>query len=199
MSTPERSPERDEAITAMLPLVATGGWTVATLVEAAGPDADLLFPGGAPDMVEAYCDLADRWMEADAAATDMDGLRLPQRVRAVIAARLERSEPHKDAIRRALGVLAMPGRAVLAAQTAARTVDAIWHAAGDTAADFSWYTKRLTLAGVYGATLLFWLRDTSEGSRDTLAFLDRRLASVARIGRIRRKVSKSPQGGLNAL
>jgi ubiquinone biosynthesis protein COQ9 len=67
----------------------------------------------------------------------------------------------------------------------ARTTDAIWHAAGDRSADFSWYTKRAILAGVYGATLLRWLNDGSEDDADTLAFLDRRLAGVARIGRLR--------------
>ena len=189
MSLPERSPERDAAITAMLPLVATGGWTVATLLEAAGPDADLLFPGGATDMVEAYSDLGDRWMEGDAAALPIAGLRVSERVRAVIAGRFERNAPYKDAVRRALGVLAVPGRGVLAAQCTARTVDAIWHAAGDTSADFSWYTKRAILAGVYGTTLLYWLADGSENGEATLDFLDRRLAGVGRIGRARRRLS----------
>ncbi len=196
MSMPERSPERDAAIEAMLPHVATGGWTLSTLVEAAGPDADLLFPGGAADMVEAYCDLADRWMQADAGGLEMAELRLPDRVRMVIAARLRRNEPYKIAVRRALGVLAMPGRAVLAVQTAARTVDTVWFAAGDTSADFSWYTKRGIWAGVYASTLLYWLNDSSDQSVDTLTFLDRRLALVGRIGKIRRRVSKITRLGL---
>jgi ubiquinone biosynthesis protein COQ9 len=196
MSTPERSPERDAAIEAMLPHVATGGWTLSTLVEAAGPDADLLFPGGPPDIVEAYCDLADRWMQADAAGMEIAELRLPDRVRTVIAARLRRNEPYKGAVRRAVGVLAMPGRAALAVQTAARTVDTVWFAAGDTSADFSWYTKRGILAGVYASTLLYWLNDSSDRSVDTLTFLDRRLASVGRIGDIRRRVSKITRPGL---
>ena len=188
--TPERSPERDAAIEAMLPLVGIQGWTLATLTEAAGPDADLLFPGGAADMVEAYCDLADRWMEQDAAALDLAGLRTPDRVREVVAARFARNAPFKPAVRRALGVLAMPGRGVLAARCTARTVDTVWHAAGDRSADFSWYTKRATLAAVYGATMLFWLRDDSEGGADTLAFLERRLAGVGRIGRLRARLPK---------
>ena len=188
--TPERSPERDAAIAAMLPLVGRTGWTVATVQQAAGPDADLLFPGGGPDMVEAYVDLADRWMEQDAAALGLAGMRLPARVHAVIAARLERAAPHKEAVRRALAVLSVPGRGVLATRVTARTVGAIWHAAGDTSADFSWYTKRAILFGVYGATLLFWLRDESEGGQDTLAFLDRRLAGVGRIGRLRARAGR---------
>jgi hypothetical protein len=62
------------------------------------------------------------------------------------------------------------------------------------AADFSWYTKRATLAGVYAATLLFWLRDDSEDDAATLAFLDRRLEGVARFGRPRRRAEEILRG-----
>jgi ubiquinone biosynthesis protein COQ9 len=68
------------------------------------------------------------------------------------------------------------------------TVDGIWYAAGDTATDFSFYTKRATLAGIYGATLLFWLEDRSEGGADTAAFIDRRLAEIARLGEARHRL-----------
>ncbi len=52
--------------------------------------------------------------------------------------------------------------------------------------DFSFYTKRLTLAAIYGAAVLYWLDDRSEGFADTRAFLDRRLADAVRVGRARR-------------
>jgi ubiquinone biosynthesis protein COQ9 len=184
---PERSPERDAALDALLPNVPFDGWTVAALRRAAGRDADLLFPGGAADMVEAFCDLADRRMEAAAAERGLPG-RLPARVRAAIALRLEQNRPHREAVRRALSVMALPRNAPMTARTLARTVDAIWHAAGDRSADFSWYTKRAILASVYGATLLYWLRDSGIDDADTLAFLDRRLAGVGRIGRVRKWV-----------
>ncbi len=187
---PERSLERDAAILAFLPLANFRGWSLGALTEAAGPDADLLFPGGPADMVETYCDLADRWMEADAAARLGPEMRLPARVKAVIAARFERNAPYKDAIRRALGVLLVPGQGVLAARCTARTVDTIWHAAGDVSADFSWYTKRAVLGAVYSTTLLFWLRDDSPDGVATLAFLDRRLAGVGRIGKVRRRIEQ---------
>ena len=67
------------------------------------------------------------------------------------------------------------------------TVDGIWHAAGDRATDFSFYTKRGTLAAVYAATLLFWLDDSSPDFDDTRAFLDRQLAGVASIGKARQR------------
>jgi len=194
MHMPERSEERDAAIDAALPNVAFDGWTsralrrALTAIGEEPEDAALLFPGGPADMIEAYCDLADRRMEAGAAAIDMTEMRLPARVRAVIALRLARNRPHKEAVRRALSVLALPANARKGVACTARTVDAIWHAAGDRSADFSWYTKRAILTGVYVATLLFWLRDSSEDDADTLAFLDRRLAGVGRIGRMRRRI-----------
>ena len=69
----------------------------------------------------------------------------------------------------------------------------IWHAAGDRAADFSWYTKRLILTGVYTTTMLYWLRDASENDEATLAFLDRRLKDVGRITMLRRRVQSGPR------
>ena len=192
---PERSPERDAAIDALLPNVPFDGWTLRALraaLRAAGQpedNAELLFPGGAADMVEAYCDLADRRMEEAAATLGLDAMRLPERVRALIALRLRQNRVHKEAIRRALGVLALPRHAGLAARCTARTVDAIWHAAGDRAADFSWYTKRAILASIYTATVLFWLTDQSEDDAATLAFLDRRLAGLARFTRLRRRLA----------
>ena len=190
MSAPERSPERDAAIEAMLLAVPFGGWTLKALTDAAGPDADLLFPGGATDMIETYVDWADRRMDAAATATDMSHMRVPSRVRAVIALRLEQNRPYKEAVRRALGILSLPQNAGLATKTLARTVDTVWHAAGDTSADFSWYTKRAILTPIYSLTLLYWLRDEGFGDENTLAFLDRRLAGVGRITRLRKRIER---------
>jgi ubiquinone biosynthesis protein COQ9 len=189
---PERLPERDAAMMGMLPNVPFDGWTKRALragVRDAGmppEEADMLFPLGTVDMIETFCDLADRRM-AEAAAS-LPETKVSARVRAIIALRLEQNRPYKEAIRRALAVLALPGNATVAAGCTARTVDAIWYAAGDRTANFSWYTKRAILAAVYSATVLYWLRDTSEDDAATLAFLDRRLADVGRIGRLRGRV-----------
>ncbi len=209
---PERGAARDAAIEAMLPHVPFDGWTRRALARGladigAPPDeADLLFPGGAVALVEAFCDLADRRMTEDVATPDRSG-NLPDdltgpgaakgltaRVRAVIALRLAQNRPHREAVRRAVSVLAMPMHARQAAGCTVRTVDAIWHAAGDRSTDFSWYTKRALLAAVYGATLLYWLRDAgAEDDAATLAFLDRRLTDIGRIGKLRGRAEAALQ------
>jgi ubiquinone biosynthesis protein COQ9 len=196
IAPPERSPERDAAIEATLLHVPAQGWTMAALrsglrdLGSDPRDADMLFPGGVADLVEAYIDFEDRTMAATLAARDLTGLRLPDRVRMAIAERLAAARPHRDAVRRAASLLTQPWYARLSARTLARTVDAIWHAAGDRSADFSWYTKRVILGAIYGATLLFWLRDDSDDDAPTLAFLERRLADHARFHKAQRRASE---------
>ena len=67
----------------------------------------------------------------------------------------------------------------------------MWWAAGDTATNFSFYTKRATLAGVYMATLMVWLNDRSEGSSETWAFLERRIDDVLKIQKVRGRVESA--------
>jgi len=183
-----------EIIDALLPQVAFDGWTEKSLRQALASlgqppeDAKLLFPGGAGEMIETFCALADARMEQAAAAAGLSALRVPARVRAVLAIRFEQNRANKEAIRRALSWLSLPVNARVSARTLAATVDAVWFAAGDTSTDFSWYTKRGILAAVYGATLLYWLSDASEEDEATLKFLDRRLAGVAKIGKLRKRV-----------
>jgi ubiquinone biosynthesis protein COQ9 len=189
---PERSPERDAALEAMLPNVPFDGWTYRALgtglasIGVPREEAELLFPGGAADMIEAFCDWADRRMD-QAAAEQLGEIKLPERVQAVVALRLAQTRPYKEAVRRAVAVLILPRHGRLAATCTARTVDAIWYAAGDRSTDFTWYTKRAILTAAYTSTLLFWLRDSSEDDAATLAFLDRRMPGIAWTQRLRRR------------
>jgi ubiquinone biosynthesis protein COQ9 len=93
--------------------------------------------------------------------------------------------PHKEAVRRATGFLAVPQHAALGAKLAMKTVDAMWRAAGDKSSDFSYYTKRATLTGVYGTTFAYWLNDSSEGNAATWTFLVNRIDNVMQIEKFR--------------
>jgi ubiquinone biosynthesis protein COQ9 len=185
---------------ALLPHVAFDGWSETALrrglrdLGRAPEDARLLFPGGAGEMIEAFFALGDARMGAAAQAMDVGSMRVPARVRAILALRFAQARAHKEAIRRALAWLSLPVNGLRGSRITAATVDAVWHAAGDRSADFSWYTKRGILAAVYGATLLYWLRDASEDDAETLLFLDRRLEGVARIGKLRKRIEARLRG-----
>ncbi len=182
MTPPERSPERDAAVEALVSAEPFPGWSPAALRRAAGADADLLFPGGAAEMVEVWTDLVDRRM-AEAAGPELASLRTGARVRLLLLLRLDSARAHREAVRRAVSVLALSPEVM--ARCTARTADAVWTAAGDESTGFSHRSKRLTVAAVYSATLLFLLGPGGEDEAAVAAFLDRRLAGVAWIGRLR--------------
>jgi ubiquinone biosynthesis protein COQ9 len=192
---------RDQLVLAALPHVVFEGWSSRALVAAAedqGLDpslAERAFLGGPVAAVEHFVGLADRMMVQDLESVDMAALKVPERVFRAVAVRLLRWNPHREAIRRALSLLALPGNAAIAARVTCKTVDAIWKAAGDQSHDFSWYTRRATLSAVYGATMLYWLDDESDEAEASLAFLRRRLGDVGRITKAR----KSAQAWLKNL
>jgi ubiquinone biosynthesis protein COQ9 len=180
----ERDPLLEAALGHLLERVPFEGWTEATLRAAvadagAAPElAESLFPRGVTSAIAAWSRDADRRMLDAAAAEDMAGLRMPERVRRAVELRLTEVEPHREALRGALALLALPWNLPLAARLTAETVSAMWYAAGDASADFSWYTRRATLAAVYGATLAYFIGPRWPTLEETLAFLDRRLADL---------------------
>ena len=60
--------------------------------------------------------------------------------------------------------------------------DEIWYLSGDTAVDFSWYTKRTSLAVVFACSEMFMTTDTSNNFSATEEFLTRRLKDAQILG-----------------
>jgi ubiquinone biosynthesis protein COQ9 len=194
MRSPLAERERKALIEAILPEVAFDGWSRPALRAAARRigmppgEALALFPGGGADLVDCFSRWADQRMLERLEMQTRDALRIPERIALAVDARLEIVAPWREAVRRALSVLALPQHVPLGLRLLYRTIDDIWWGAGDRATDFSFYTKRLSLAGIYSATVLYWLEDNSADFADTRAFLDRRLAGMARIGRARQQL-----------
>jgi ubiquinone biosynthesis protein COQ9 len=160
------------------------GWTRAAVDAAAArigidpAQARLAFPKGQSAMLDAYIQAVDREMESRLPAKKLAGMKIRDRIRALVWTRLEIMGQGREAVRSALSILAMPQNVPLALRIAWRSADRMWRLAGDTATDFNHYTKRMTLGAVYGSTLLAWLDDNSEGWTETAAFLDRRIDDV---------------------
>jgi ubiquinone biosynthesis protein COQ9 len=160
------------------------GWTrqaVDSAAEQLGIDpvqARLAMPKSQSGMIDVYIQEVDRALEAYFTPERLSGLKIRDKIRALVWRRLEAMGPAREAVRRALAILAMPQNLPLALRISWRTTDLMWRIAGDTSTDFNHYTKRMTLGAVYGSTLLVWLDDQSEGWIDTGAFLDRRIDEV---------------------
>ena len=178
---------KDKILLATLAHAAFDGWTEKALKAGAadaGLDVDLAaraFPGGIEELIDHLSDWADSRMLAELEKCDLASMRVRDKVTAGVRARLEVFTPHREAFRRLLSHLTLPPNLPQAARLTWRTVDAIWYAAGDEAADFNYYTKRGLLVPVYTATALYWLADSTEGFHDTWEFLDRRIADVMKV------------------
>ena len=133
---------------------------------------------------------ADRRMVEEMERRDVAGMRVRERIATAVRVRLEQNALHREAIRRLIAFLALPGHAGLGWRCLYRTVDSMWHAAGDRSTDYNYYTKRALLAGVYVSTVLYWLDDSSDDFADTWAFLDRRIADVMTVPRAAGRLSK---------
>lgn len=193
---------RDDVILASLTHVPFDGWTADALIRGAADigltcdDVNVLFPKGPRGAVSHWFDLADRFMLEDLTGVNLESLRIRDRIATMVRVRLTRWTPHREAVRRALALSILPGFAENSVRSGYATVDAMWRAAGDSATDFNFYTKRGLLAAVYSSTLLVWLDDRSEDCADTWAFLDRRIADVMKVpkmqARLKEAVSRLP-------
>jgi ubiquinone biosynthesis protein COQ9 len=160
------------------------GWTQAAVDSAAGQlgidpvQARLAMPKGQAAMIDVYIQEVDRALEAYFTPERLAGMKIRDKIRGLVWHRLEIMGPAREAVRRALAILAMPQNVPLGIRISWRSADLMWRIAGDSSTDFNHYTKRMTLGAVYAATLLAWLDDQSEGWADTTAFLDRRIDDV---------------------
>jgi ubiquinone biosynthesis protein COQ9 len=185
---------RPRLVAAMLPDVPFDGWTALARDAAAcaqGVDRDIAamaLPDSAA-MVDAYIAHADTLMVA--AMGDVSGLKVRDRIRLALRSRLEAASADREAVRRALAVLAQPQHAGLAARSLWRTADTMWRAAGDTATDFNHYSKRAILGAVYSASLLYWLDDDSDDHEATWAFIDRRIDSIMKFEKTKASAKKA--------
>ena len=183
-------------LAAALAHVPFDGWSATTL-RAAAADADVplalarsLFPRGGVDLAMAYHRQGDAAMVERLGSEDLSALRFRDRIARGVRIRLELSD--RELVRRGTTLFALPMHAADGARALWGTADAIWTALGDTTRDVSWMTKRVTLAGVQGATVLFWLGDDSSGQHATWDFLDRRIDNVMQIEKAKASLRDNP-------
>ena len=197
MKTLPEDPTLDEVRAYLAPIVprhaAFDGWRAEAVTMAASEgrvDAEIAqfaFPGGAMDMIDAWFASIDAGMLEALPPEKLVTMSIRQRIVALITARLTLLARDREALRRALAIMALPQNSVRAARLGWRAADVMWRAAGDHATDLNHYSKRLTLAGVYAATLLVFVDDESDNWADSRAFLDRRIEGVMRFERAKAK------------
>lgn len=173
------------------------GWSEATFVDAiadSGMDDALarsVCPRGVVDLALAYHTRGDQIMLDRLAAADLTGLKFREKIAASVRFRIE-ATADKELVRRGTVLFAMPKYLADGAGAIWGTCGLIWETLGDTSDDVNWYTKRMTLSGVYSSTVLFWLGDDTPGFSATWEFLDRRIDNVMQIEKLKAQVNGNP-------
>jgi ubiquinone biosynthesis protein COQ9 len=193
---------RNKILDSALALVPDNGWTQDVLNLAINdskidaPLAKRAFPFGPASLIDAFHGRGDALMEQGLAETELAPKKIRDRIELAVRLRLLAMEPHRNAARRAMVVQSLPANLARSLAGLYRTADAIWYGIGDTSTDFSFYTKRALVSGVYAATAVIWLSDNSEDFKDTWAFLDRRIGDALKLGGFRRRLEAKLKSNL---
>jgi ubiquinone biosynthesis protein COQ9 len=174
------------------------GWTAATLsraeADAGLPEGTgvLACPQGVVDLLDFWALECDRAALASVGALDLASLKIRQRVRAGVLARLTAiGAENREAARRAAARLALPDAGGRGARVLWRAADTIWRAIGDRSTDGNHYSKRAILSGVFASTFAVWLDGDDEA---TEAFLDRRIENVMAFEKAKARARKLHEG-----
>jgi ubiquinone biosynthesis protein COQ9 len=188
-------PTLDEIRLALAPAIARNaafdGWSSDAVTAAAAeigvdPDvAQLAYKDGAMAMIDSWIDSIDHEVAVRLPPEKINSMKIRARITALLATRMEVMAPDREALRRAMAIMASPQNLARAAKIGWRTADRNWRLAGDTATDFNHYTKRMTLSAVYGSLLVVFVNDDSDDFAESRAFLDRRIDNVMQFEKVK--------------
>lgn len=157
------------------------GWNsglVSRALAAAGlsdAEGQLLLPEGTRDLAALLSRRHDAAALARLQAFDAAALKIRQRIREGVVARLDAAQENADVLRPLATFLAFPTNLALALRLTWESADAIWRWAGDTATDENHYSKRAILSGILISTLAV---DMASGRVSALSHLDARIDNV---------------------
>ena len=186
MSPPDGAPDwADDAeqrvLDAAIAAAPDLGWGTVMLAKAAAVaglsagEAMLLLPNGPRDLAALLSRRHDHAASTALAGVDVGALKMRERIRRGVEARLDAAEADAPAVRRWAGFLALPQNLPLALRLSWESADRLWRWAGDTATDENHYSKRAIVASILMSCLAIRLN----GGRDAAsAYLDARIENV---------------------
>ena len=148
-----------------------------------------LFKNGSIDFIDIFSEIIDFEVIENYSLIEPKPERVPEKIKKIIMIRLNLCQKYKEAVRSSISLTALPVNTKKSLNMLYRTCNSIWRIAGDKSTDFSFYTRRISLAAVYTSTLLFWLNDNSNNNIETEFFLDRRLKDISKISSLKRPFS----------
>ena len=184
---------RNEILQEAKPLVIKYGWNenlfkqISLKSKYSYEEISILFSNNYMKLLNLYLDEINKKMTFDSKNIDFLRLKVHQRIRKLIILRLKIMVKEKKIIKETLIHLLLPNNYKFSLRNIYNTVDQIWFLSGDTSTDFNFYSKRIILASVYISVIIHFINN--KNFDDTLIVLDTQLKRVAKIPKIKNKVS----------
>ena len=188
---------RQELLEETRRLAAESGWTISTLhaavrnLDMTSGEENLAAPKGIDSLLEAWANESDVQTLLAMENADLANMKIREKVAFGVKARIASLTPHRESAIRAGETLAAPWRAPLSTKILWNAADTIWAGLGDKSTDGNWYTKRLTLSAVIGATLTTWLTKDEEAAWVTL---ENRIEDLMKFEKFKATVKKRTAG-----
>ncbi len=190
---------RQAVLDAALPHAPFDGWSermFQAAVQDAGVDSGLVllaFPDGVIDLLDVFWSSKDAALAQEMAQRGLHNTHLSQRISEALKIYIGLLSPHREAVRRALALQALPLNAPGGLVCLYRTVDTIWRSAGDQSTDFNFYTKRATLAVVVASVVTHWLGEGGDDVDAMHGFIERRIENVLAFEKVKARVGGMTQ------
>ena len=133
--------------------------------------------------VKKFNDYLDNEMEKKFIKLKLSNQKIPIKIKKLIMLRINACSEYKDAVRSSFALMSLPQNSKSAMKMLYKTCDLMWRVSNDKSTDFSFYTKRLILSGIYTSTIFYWLNENN--LKKVEDFLDRRLSDVNKFGRFK--------------
>ncbi|KDR15297.1 hypothetical protein L798_10733, partial [Zootermopsis nevadensis] len=176
---------------ASLPFVQEHGWTKNAISEGARTvgypgTAHGLFPRGGAELVQYFYVICNQQLaqtlKKETEAADPSKCKEPALfIQGAVEKRLRMIIPYIGMWPQALVIMSLPPNVPPALANLLTLVDDICYYAGDRSVDFSWYSRRVALAGIYKMTELYMIQDKSADFEETWHFLGRRIEDVSQL------------------
>ena len=146
----------------------------------------LLFPNGYIDILSFSLKVINNTLERNIKKTNIINFSLSKRIKKILLMRLEIFDKDKIFYKKTFNHLLLPQNSKIMKKNLYNTVDEIWYLAGDNSTDFSFYTKRLTLAAIYvNALFIYFNKNYLEAEIN----INKNLQRISKIPKIKDRFS----------
>ena len=148
-------------------------------------DLTLLFPNGKQSLINFSYEVLNSKVKSKI-NNNIINFGIGKRIKKILILRLEVMEKDKLFFKKTFFHLLLPQNSNIMKKNLYKSVDEIWNMAGDNSTDFSFYTKRITLAAIYiNALVIFFNKNINKAETN----LDINLKRISKIPEIKQKFS----------